>query len=108
MCGEVRAALRERGRVGRNDDSRLTVGDDLQRAAGVGRREHRLACQERFVWDHAEVLVDRCVVHGEAPRVQVGEAVVVDPAGELHLPVQTGGEALEALAIGAFADDHEP
>ena len=40
--------------------------DDLERPAGVGRRDHRLLGEERLVRDHAEVLVDRRVVDGEA------------------------------------------
>ena len=42
------------------------VGHDLERPAGVGRRQDGLLGEERLVGHHPEVLVDRRVVDGEA------------------------------------------
>ncbi len=105
--GEVRARLRERGRLGRDDDAGLAVVDDLERPAGVGRRHDGLLGQERLVRNHPEVLVDRRVVDGEAARVEIGEPLVVDAAGELDLAVEPGREPLEPLAVGPFAGDDD-
>ena len=99
--------MRELGRLGRDDDARLAVADDLERTARVDGRHDRLRREERLVGDHAEVLVDGRVVHGEAARVEVGERVAVDAAGELDLAVQSGGEPLEPRAVRAVADDHD-
>ena len=74
----------------------LAVVDDLERAAGVERRHDRLAGEERLVGDHPEVLVDRRVVDGEAARVEVGEPLAVDAAGELDLAVRARRRAARA------------
>ena len=107
-AGEVRARPRELGRLGRDDDAGLAVADDLERAAGVGRRHHRLRGEERLVRHHPEVLVDRRVVDGEAARVEVGEPLVVDAAGELDAAVHLRREPLEPLAVRALAGDDDP
>ena len=81
-----RPASRERGgdRVGArlDDEPGRAVVDDLERPAGVGRRHDRLLGEERLVRHHPEVLVDRRVVDGEAARVEVGELLLGDAAGE--------------------------
>ena len=83
------------------------VAHDLERSAGVVRRDHGLLGEERLVRDHPEVFVDGGVIHGEAPRVEVGEPLVVDPAGELDPPVERAGDVLEPVAVGTVADDHD-
>ena len=103
MLAEVRACLRELPRIGGDDEPRLAVVHDLERAPGIGCREHGLAGEERLEGHHAEVLVDRRVVDGEAACVQIGESVIVDAAGELDPAVDAGGEPLEPLAVGPFS-----
>ena len=85
------------------------VVDDLERPAGVGRRDDRLLGEERLVRDHPEVLVDGRVVDGEAARVEVGELVVADAAGERGAAVEAAlaRERLEPLAVGPVARDHD-
>ena len=104
----TRTPARARPASGATTTPGLAVADDLERAARVGRRHDRLPGEERLVRDHPEVLVDRRVVDGEAARVEVGEPLVVDAAGELDLAVQPGGEPLEPLAVGPFAGDRRP
>ena len=80
------------------------VLDDLERAAGVRRRDDRLLREERLVRDEAQVLVDRRVVDGEAARVLLGERGVVEPPGEGDPPVEAvvGGDPLQPLAVRAL------
>ena len=102
------AGLRDGGGRGSQTRPGAAVGDDLERAARVGRRDDRLLGQERLVRDHPEVLVDGRVVDGEAARVEVGELLLVDAAGERRAAVEAVplGELLEPLAVGPVADDH--
>ena len=58
---EPRGRARHRRRLGRDDEPRPAVVHDVERAAGVGRRDHRLAGEERLERPHPEVLVDRRV-----------------------------------------------
>ena len=96
-CSRSRAArARELGGVRCGHEPRAAVRDHLERAAGVGRRQHRLLGQERLVGNHPEVLVDRGVVDGEAAGVERGELVLVDAAGELGAPVQPRSRASDS------------
>ena len=75
VVAEPGAGFGDRGRPGLTDESRATVGDDLQRAAGVGRRDDRLLGEERLREHHAKVFVDRRVIDGEdGGRRELGEA----------------------------------
>jgi len=94
VAGEVGTGARKLDGLGRDDNAGLAVANDLERAAGIGRRDHGLLGQERLVRNHPEVLVDRRVVDGEAARVQVGEPLVVDATRELDLAVQAVGQPL--------------
>src|SRR5207244_12365550 len=51
-----------RSRLRRDHDTGLTVAEDLERPARVGRRHDRLLGQERLVRHQPEVLVERRVV----------------------------------------------
>ena len=86
----------------------LTIGDDLERAAGVRRRDDRLLGEKRLVGNHAEVLVHRRVVDGEAACVEPRELFLVDAPGEACAPVEAvlAGDVLEPLAVWTVADDH--
>ena len=77
--------------------------DDLEGPAGVRRRDHGLAGEERLVRAQPEVLVDRRVERREAGRVEIGELAGRDPAGEAHAPVDTPAvrELLEPAAVRA-------
>ena len=70
-------------------------------------RDHRLLGEERLVRDHPEVLVHGRVEDRQAARVEVGELLVVDPAGEADAAVEAlaARELLEALAVRPVADD---
>jgi hypothetical protein len=63
-----------------DDEAGAPVGDDVERAAGIGRGHDRLLREERLVRNHPVVLVDRRVVDGEAACVQVGELGLADAA----------------------------
>ena len=99
----------ERGGPRLDDEPGLAVGDDLERPAGVGRRHDRLLGEERLVRDHPEVLVDRRVVDGEAARVESrrapprrrGRRSATRPLSPCC------ARALEPLAVGAVAGDHD-
>ena len=58
---------------------------------------------------HPEVLVDGCVVDAEAARVEIGEPLVRDAAGELGAAVQpaVAREPLEPLAVRPVAGDDD-
>ena len=73
VLAQAPGGARELGGIGRGDEPRAAVGDDLERAAGVRRRQHGLLGQERLVRHHPEVLVDGRVVDGEAASVERGE-----------------------------------
>src|SRR5581483_9114796 len=105
--GEINAGFRDRLRIGCGDEPGLAVAHDLERAARVVRGDDGLAGEECLVGNHAEVLVDRRVVDGEAARIEIDELVVVYPARKANLPVGAGGELLEPSAVGAFAGDHD-
>ncbi len=52
------------------------VFDELQRAAGIGRRDHRLARQKRFERDVPVVFVEWTIDHRERTRIQIDQAPV--------------------------------
>ena len=91
----------ELARIRCGDETRATVGDDLERPAGVRRRQNGLLGEERLVRHHPEVLVDGCVVDGEAASVERRELGLADPAGELRATVQPVlvGDRLEAIPV---------
>src|SRR5437879_4502349 len=88
MNEEPRRRLGERRRGRLDDEPGAPVGDDLQWAAGVGRRQDGLLGEERLERDHAEVLVDRGVEDAEAACVQIGQLGIRYPAGEARAPVE--------------------
>ena len=107
MSAQPRACLRECYRARLADETGATVGDDLERPAGVRRRQHRFLGEECLVRNHAEVLVDRCVVDDEAACIEVGELLLVDTSGEARPSVEPEPLRgfLQALPIRAIADD---
>ncbi len=86
-----------------------SVRDDLERPAGVGRRQHGLLREEGLERHHPVVLVDRRVVDGEAARVQVRELALGDAAREASAPVEAAlaAQPLQPLAVRPLARDHE-
>ena len=78
-CGLVGVVAQPDGRrgdrrgLGGDDAPGRAVVHDLERPAGVGRGDHRLAGEERLVRAEPEVLVDRRVERREAGRVEIGE-----------------------------------
>ena len=95
--------------VGRDDEPGGAVRDDLERPAGVGRREDRFLGEERLERNHPVVLVDRRVVDGEATRVEIGELGFGHAAREARAPVQPAiaRELLEPLSIRPVAGDDD-
>ena len=85
------------------------VVHDVERASGVGRRDHGLAREERLVRPHAEVLVDGRVEDRRARRVELREALRADAALEAHATVEPAvvGDRLEPLAVGAVGRDDD-
>ncbi len=65
--------------------------------------------EERLVRDEPVVLVDRRVVDAEAARVEIGELLVADAAGERRTPVEAAvaRERLQPLAVRPVAGDHD-
>ena len=86
-----------------------SVADDLERAPGVRRRQHRLLGEERLERDHPEVLVHRGVEDREAAAVEVGELLLGHASGEPRATVEraSAGERLEPRAVRTVADDHD-
>ena len=72
-------------------------------------RDDRLLGAVGLVGDHPVVLVDGRVVDGEAGRVELGQLVVADAAGEGGAAVEPAlaRDRLESLAVGAVACDHD-
>ena len=92
------------------DDSGAAIGDDLEGAACVGGRHHRLLGQECLVRDHPEVLVHRGVVDSEAACVQTRELFLVDATGKACTTVEGVplGNLLEPGPVRSVADDDTP
>ena len=94
-------------RVGRGDEAVLAVADELEHSARVGAGQHRPPRLERLDGDVAVVLVERRVVDGERPRVELDQPLVVDAAQELDAlaDAELAREALQPLALGPVAGD---
>ena len=103
------AAAATARRIGIDDAAGRAVVDDVERPAGVGRRDHRLAGEERLVRPEAEVLVDRRVVGGEARGVEVGQLRRVDASREADPAVDAtvGRELPQPVAVRPLADDDD-
>ena len=108
MGAEPARRLCDRRRLGVDHEPRPPVVDDVERTAGVGRGDHRLAGEERLVGAHPKVLVDRRVEDRGARRVQLREPLRGDAALEPDASVEAAGagDFLEPVAIGPVGDDH--
>src|SRR5581483_12089991 len=100
-CARARDVLDRR----RDDETRLQVAHDVERTAGIRRRDYRLLREEGLVRHESVVLVHGRVVDTEAARVQIGELAVVDAPGEGRAPVEAAlaRDPLEPLAVGPVA-----
>ena len=76
--GEPIHGRRQRFRRGSHDEAVHAVLDELERAAGIGRRDHGLAREKRLERDVAVVFVERAVNDGERAFVQIDERLLVD------------------------------
>ena len=108
MIAEPGNGLSDRRSLRCDDEPGLAIVDDIERATGIGRRDHRLLGEERLVRPHPEVLVDRRVVDGEAAGVEIGKLVARDATTKVDTPVQTAlaRDLSQSLAVRPVADDN--
>src|SRR5688572_32344082 len=108
--GEARDRGTDRCRVGGAHEAVVSVDDELQRAAGVARGDHRLGTQERFKGDVAVVLVERRVDDGERSGVERNERLGIWRAREHDAVCDTRrrGRLLGGVPLRALADDDQP
>src|SRR6185437_13536306 len=99
-----RARLGDRCRRRFAHETGLTVTDDFERPPSVGRRHDGLLREEGFVRHHPEVFVDRGVVDGEAPRIEVRQLLLGDTPRELCAAVEAAlaSKLFQAAALRAL------
>ena len=96
----------QRRGVGRHDEARDAVLDELERAAGVGGGDHGLGAGHGLDRDEAVVLVQRHEGHGERAGVEARQHLVAHEAEELD-PRVAARDLAQPRLLGAGAGDLE-
>ena len=110
IAGEPVDGGRQGHRVGLADESVDAVAHELQRAARIGRGDHRPGGEKRFNRHVSVIFVERRVDDAARTSIQVGHRIAPararkrDPIGRARL----SGFAFKYLTLRSIADDHEP